>query len=162
MPVRRASPSPAAADAGLRLDDFLPYRLSLASNAVSNLIHETYVGLFALKIPEWRIMALLGETDGLTQQEIGLRTRMDKVTVSRTARALQDRQLVERSVNPQDGRSSRLALSPQGRTLYDSIAPAALGMESEILAEFSADDVKQLKATLRRLEEAALRISRGA
>ena len=48
----------AGGDAG-RLAGFLPYQLSVASNAVSDLIAERYRKRFALKIPEWRVMAVL-------------------------------------------------------------------------------------------------------
>lgn len=41
------------------LDDFLPYQLSTASNAVSDLIASEYKSRFGLKIPEWRVMAVL-------------------------------------------------------------------------------------------------------
>ena len=44
----------------LRLSAFLPYQLSITSNAVSDLIARAYRGKFALKVPEWRVMAVLG------------------------------------------------------------------------------------------------------
>ncbi len=44
----------------LNLDNFLPYRLSIASNALSERIAAEYQNRFGLKIPEWRLMAVLG------------------------------------------------------------------------------------------------------
>ena len=84
------------------LDDFLPYRLSIVSNAVSDAIASTYQALFGLRIPEWRLIAVIAETDGLTPQALALATRMDKVTVSRAAAALAKRALVERRPHPAD------------------------------------------------------------
>ena len=52
------SPSPHTSQ---RLADFLPYQLSIASNAVSSRIAEQYRRRFALKTTEWRIMAVLGD-----------------------------------------------------------------------------------------------------
>src|SRR5690606_9104336 len=66
----------------LQLDRFLPYQLSIASNAVSNRIAEIYRDRFDLKIPEWRIMAVLGDTGPATQRELTERTLMDKVAVN--------------------------------------------------------------------------------
>lgn len=80
----------------LKLDEFLPYRLSIASNRVSSAIATAYQSLFGLRIPEWRLIAVIAESDGLTQQALGVATRMDKVTVSRAAIALVDRGLVQR------------------------------------------------------------------
>ena len=70
-------------DSALRLDGYLPYRLSVASNAVSRLIARAYEDRFGLTIPQWRLIAVLAEDGPLTQQAIGSRTVMDKVTVSR-------------------------------------------------------------------------------
>src|SRR3546814_7842957 len=43
----------------LNLDNFLPYRLSIASNVLSSRIAAEYENRFGLKIPEWRLMAVL-------------------------------------------------------------------------------------------------------
>ena len=83
----------------LQLDDFLPFRLSYTSNLVSERIARSYEALFGLKIPEWRLIAVIAEGKGNTQQEIGSRTRMDKVTVSRAAIALFERGLITRAPN---------------------------------------------------------------
>ncbi|HEY9219901.1 MAG TPA: MarR family winged helix-turn-helix transcriptional regulator, partial [Phenylobacterium sp.] len=72
----------------LRLDDYLPYRLSLASNAVSRLIARAYEDRFGLKIPEWRVLCVLAEGGAVAPGELVARTGMDKVTVSRAAQAL--------------------------------------------------------------------------
>ena len=54
----------------LTLGEFLPYQLSITSNAVSDLIARSYRGRFGLKIPEWRVMAVLGEKGSATQREL--------------------------------------------------------------------------------------------
>src|SRR5579859_2632253 len=87
----------AFADTRLRLDSYLPYRLSVASNAVSRLIARAYEDHFGLTIPQWRLIAVLAEDGPLTQQAIGVRTVMDKVTVSRATQGLVKRKLVQRA-----------------------------------------------------------------
>src|SRR3546814_5293833 len=89
----------------LNLDNFLPYRLSIASNVLSSRIAAEYENRFGLKIPEWRLMAVLGEGQPKTQRELVAATRMDKVTVNRAAKALADRQLIARQAHEADGRS---------------------------------------------------------
>ena len=62
------------AEHGLRLDSYLPYRLSVASNAVSGLIARAYEDRFGLTIPQWRLVCVLAEEGGLTQAtEVPLR-----------------------------------------------------------------------------------------
>jgi len=140
----------------LVLDDFIPYRLSVTSNLVSDSIARAYESLFGLSIPEWRLVAVVAETGGITQQAIGRATRMDKVTVSRAAIALVDRGLLDRRGNPEDRRSHLLDLTDAGRDLYAVVAPKALDLESRIFSQFPADDVARFMEMLRRVEAVTL------
>jgi DNA-binding MarR family transcriptional regulator len=139
----------------LILDRFIPYRLSVASNAVSSRISQSYRKRFGLKVAEWRIIAILAEQVRMTPQSLGEATRMDKITVSRASTALVDRGLLAAEENPGDGRSHFLALSTDGRALYDEIAPTALAMEAELLNCFSSEEREALEKLLLRLETAA-------
>lgn len=139
----------------LQLDDFLPYRLSITSNLVSDRIARTYEALFGLSIPEWRLVAVIAETGAITQAELGERTRMDKVTVSRAAIALTGRGLLARAPNESDRRSHHLSLTREGQALYEAVAPKALAMERELFARFSAEELAAFTAMLRRIDEAA-------
>jgi DNA-binding MarR family transcriptional regulator len=142
----------------LRLAAFVPYRLSIATNTVSDVIAGAYRALFGLTIPEWRLIAVLAEKGSGTQFDLGAATRMDKVTVSRAAIALVARGLMGRSPNPHDRRSHLVALTAEGKALYDQAAPKALALEDAILDDFSADEVATLIAMLQRLEAAAVRL----
>ena len=139
----------------LKLEDFLPYRLSIASNRVSAAVASAYQALFGLKIPEWRLVAVIAEGDGVTQQALGVATRMDKVTVSRAAATLVERGLVERRPNPGDQRSHLLALTTTGRALYEDVAPKALELEAAVFAGFSAQELAAFRAMLDRIEASA-------
>jgi len=139
----------------LKLDQFLPYRLSIASNRVSGVIATAYQALFGLRIPEWRAVAVLAEHGAMTQQALCGRTRMDKVTVSRAAIALAQRGLIARATNPEDQRSNLIRLSDTGWELYERIAPEALAMEKRIFEGFDAAEIAQFRAMLERLEAAA-------
>lgn len=149
---------PSAADAALVLDDYLPFRLSIASNAVSRLIARAYEDRFGLTIPQWRLMAVLAE-GALTQQAIVSRTAMDKVTVSRAAQGLVARHLIARAAHEADGRSHRLALTDTGLKLHAEIAPLALAYEAALLAGLAPAEVAMMKRLLSRLEGAAARLS---
>ena len=143
---------------GLRLDDFLPFRLSVASNAVSGVIARAYQRRFGLTVAEWRVIAVLAERDGLTSQEIVERTVMDKVTVSRAVQALLERGLVERRPHDADRRSHLLSLTAEGRSLHVEVAPLALEFERAVLADLTGAEQAQLAALLRRLEAAASKL----
>ena len=125
------------------------------SNRVSAAIATAYVRLFALKIPEWRLIAVIAEGPGITQQALGVATRMDKVTVSRAAQALVERGLVARTPNSVDKRSHLLALTATGRTLYEQVAPKALELEAKIFEQLDGGERAALSAMLDRIEAAA-------
>ena len=139
----------------LKLDRFLPYRLSIASNRVSAAIASTYQALFGLKIPEWRLIAVIAEGAGATQQALGVATRMDKVTVSRAAATLVERELVERQPNPGDQRSHLLVLTATGRALYEDVAPKALELEAQVFAGFTPTEIATFAVMLERIEASA-------
>jgi DNA-binding MarR family transcriptional regulator len=142
----------------LVLDDYLPYRLSVASNAVSKLIARAYEDRFGLSIPQWRLMAVLAEAPH-TQQSIVARTAMDKVTVSRAAAGLAARHLVDRTAHEADGRSHHLVLTNDGRRLHAEIAPLALAYEAALLTGLAPAEEALLKRLLLRLETAAAKLS---
>ncbi|WP_033924816.1 MarR family winged helix-turn-helix transcriptional regulator [Sphingomonas sp. 35-24ZXX] len=134
-----------------RLADFLPYRISITSNAVSDLIAREYRTRFGLKIPEWRVMAVLGDVGEATQRELVAATRMDKVAVNRATKTLGERALIQRAPNMQDGRSHHLALTSAGQALYAEIMPLALEMEAQVLAVLDDAEQAQLATLLGKL-----------
>lgn len=138
-----------------RLADFLPYLLSIASNAVSDRIADEYRARFGLKIPEWRVMAVLGDSGSRTQRELAGATRMDKVAVNRACKVLEDRGLAARSPNARDGRSHHLELTEAGHAVHAEIMPLALEMERHLFSALSAMERSQFKALLARVFDQA-------
>jgi len=144
-----------ACEPGLKLDAYLPYRLSVASNAVSGLIARAYQDRFGLTVPQWRVICVLADEGGMTQGQIVTRTFMDKVTVSRAAQGLSGRRLVQRSEHHADGRSHVLSLTPEGRRLFGEVAPLALAYEAALISGLAPEEVDLLRRLLSRLQAAA-------
>lgn len=135
----------------LKLADFMPYRLSIASNAVSERVAAVYQARFGLKVPEWRVLAVIAERGRATQAALVASTQMDKMTVSRAATRLVERGLLERT-RAGDRRTLELALTPEGAALHGEIAPLAMAIEAELLAGFTPEERRQLMNLLQRLE----------
>lgn len=138
----------------LKLEKFVPYQLSVTSNAISALIESQYNREFGLRMSEWRLMAILGEVEHATQSILVELTQMDKVTINRATKALSDRKLIMRSPNHADGRSHLLALSDKGKDLYLKIVPLALRIESKILNSLDDGERDQLMNILAKLKKA--------
>lgn len=117
----------------LDLEHFLPYRLSVLSNRISQDIARLYADRFGLGITEWRVLAVLGRRDGLSAREVAERTAMDKVAVSRAVASLQAAGRIERETHGDDRRRSVLRLSPAGRAIYEDVAPMALSYQRRLL-----------------------------
>ena len=133
------------------LSRFLPYQLSIASNAVSGRIAQEYRTRWSLSVPEWRVMAVLGDAGPMTQRDLTMRILMDKVAVNRACKVLEDRQLASRAPNKQDGRSHLLELTGEGIEMHGQIMPLAVEMERRIFDGFSAQEQTLLREMLERL-----------
>jgi DNA-binding MarR family transcriptional regulator len=137
--------------ARLDLDRFLPYRLSVLSNRVSDAIARQYSDRFDLSIPEWRVMAVLGGAPDLSAREVAERTAMDKVQVSRAVESLVRARRVARTADAADGRIQRLALTAKGRAIYDEVVPLALHLEEMFLSALTPAERAQLDGLMRKL-----------
>lgn len=143
------------AEAPTRLSDFLPYLLSITSNAVSDRIAQEYHARFGLRIAEWRVMAVLGDLGGRTQRDLVGATRMDKVAVNRACKVLERRGLIARRPNDSDGRSHLLALTGPGRAVFEEIMPIALTLEQRLFAPLIGGDRERFKQVLAQIRALA-------
>lgn len=138
---------------GLNLKAFLPYRLSIVTNRISASFARLYSEKFNLSIPEWRVMAVLGQQPGLSADTVCGETEMDKVPVSRAVTKLLDKGLLSREFSGKDRRRSILSLSPAGYGMYAQIVPLALAYEAELKAALTPDEQSQLDALLEKLTQ---------
>ncbi len=97
-----------------KLEDFLPYRLSVAANRVSRLFARRYSDAYGLSIPEWRVLAMVGRFGTLSPSAVGEWTAMDKVKVSRAAANLVARGMLRQTQDPEDGRGTAASSYAQG------------------------------------------------
>ena len=136
----------------LQLARFVPFRLNRLAAAVSQHLSLIYRGRFALEIPEWRVMATVGQDPSCTAQHIAASTRMHKTRVSRAIAHLMKRRLLERVPRPGDRREMQLRLSATGRRMYARLVPLALVRERALLACMSARELRGFLTGLERLE----------
>ena len=147
------SDAPPPAHARLELDRFLPYRLSVLSNRVSQAIATAYGERFGIGITEWRVIAVLGLQPGLSANQVAERTAMDKVAVSRAVAKLLERGLLQRDTHGDDRRRSVLELSEAGYRVYDEVVPLAQGFERDLLSVLDQDERAMLDRLLTKLSK---------
>jgi len=134
---------------GLGLDGYLPYRLSVASNAVSSLVARAYEDRYGLTVPQWRAICVLAEDGDTDRAGLVARTVMHRLTVGRAVTGLLKRGLVLRA-----GRR-RLTLSEAGARIFAETAPLALAYEAALITGLAPGEVRLLKRLLGRLHAAA-------
>ena len=139
--------------APLVLEDFLPYRLSILTNTVSQAIAADYQRPHDLSVTEWRVLAVLARYDaeGLSAREVARRTAMDKVAVSRALARLVAAGRVRRTTHDGDRRRSVLGLTAEGWAVHDAIAPLARRHERALLDRLDAEERRWLDRILGKL-----------
>ncbi|MCC2111864.1 MAG: winged helix-turn-helix transcriptional regulator [Hyphomicrobiales bacterium] len=142
MPDRYAK-SPLEDQPTLRLENFLPYRLHMLADVVSQALARIYSQRFGLSVPEWRVIATLGQFDETTATTIVSHSRMHKTKVSRAVSALVEKGLVARKSNADDLREAFLRLTDRGWKVYRELIPEALGF-AERLTEGLAPAEREL------------------
>jgi DNA-binding MarR family transcriptional regulator len=158
--VSKARNSPQASAAGRRtlgsigkgkLEDFIPFKLAVIANRVSQSIGHLFETKFNLQIPEWRILMVLYAYKSLVFNEVVERTSMDKARVSRAQRRLVDLNMIKTAVDPMDGRRLILSLTPVGAKRCAEILPAAAEREAWYLSALDDNEHKQLDIILDKL-----------
>jgi DNA-binding MarR family transcriptional regulator len=139
----------------LELGRFLPYMLLVTAESVSRLFATTYDRRFGLSVPEWRVMAYLGDGPPRPTPEVIGNTGMDPVKVSRAVTRLVDKGLALREANPCDQRAQLLRLTPQGLATYREIVPAARSLLAELAEDMSAAELDALHGVLARIRARA-------
>ena len=145
----------------LLLEQFLPYRLSVLANTVSDSMASLYRDRFGLSIPDWRVMAVLARFPGSSAQGLVEHTRMDKVAISRSVSRLEERGLLLRQVADTDRRRSELWLSEQGEAVYAEIVPLARDFEMRLIEGLDDRQRKVMDELLVTLQAAAENLPGG-
>jgi DNA-binding MarR family transcriptional regulator len=133
------------------LDDFIPYKLAVVANRVSQSVGHLFETQFNLQMPEWRILMALYAYGALIFNEVVERTSMDKARVSRAQRRLVDLNMIKTTDDPTDGRRLILALTATGVKRCADILPEAAAREAWFLSALSDQEQKQLDVILDKL-----------
>ncbi|MBK6652172.1 MAG: MarR family transcriptional regulator [Betaproteobacteria bacterium] len=133
------------------LDAFLPYQLAVLAEAVSRSMSQIYAQRFDLSRDEWRVLAALHDAPPTRTASVIEQTTLDKVSVSRALRRMEDKALVERMTDPQDARGYLIRLTPAGRSLFRKIVPMVQAREQFLLDGLGASERMALQSAMQTL-----------
>jgi DNA-binding MarR family transcriptional regulator len=134
-----------------RLEEFLPYQLSVTANSVTRLFAKHYAEEYGLSIPEWRVLAVVGRFGTASPSMVSEWAAMDKVKVSRAAATLVARGLLKQTQDPADGRARLLRLTRKGTAMHQGAIPLALQLETQLAEGLTRAEWAALHKALVRL-----------
>ncbi|MFJ4222727.1 MarR family winged helix-turn-helix transcriptional regulator [Microbacterium sp. NPDC089695] len=103
----------------------------------------------------YKTFTAIARCGSVTASGLSERMLVDKGQVSRTVRELEDLGLIERSPDPNDGRSSLLSLTPRGQAKLVEAREPLEGMLMHNLSEWSVADIDSLSRLLHALSSGA-------
>lgn len=143
----------------LKLEQFLPYRLNVLASLVSQALSRVYAERYGIGIPEWRVLATLGQYGTMTGKAVGAHSHMHKTKVSRAVAELEKRRMIARRANRDDLRESLLSLTPAGQQVYRNLAPVALDFARRLADAIDPADRPAFERAIARLSERSAKLS---
>jgi DNA-binding MarR family transcriptional regulator len=108
-----------------------------------------------LSVPQFDILATLGFSEGITQQELAQRLLVTKGNICGMIDRMETNGWVERRPDPEDRRANRLFLTDRGRQLLDRALPDQKRILHRIFGVLSEGETQTLYQIMGRLEDAA-------
>jgi DNA-binding MarR family transcriptional regulator len=141
-----------SAEHRINLERFVPFRLNRLAAEVSRALARVYGERFGIDIPEWRIIATLGDRGQARAQDIALSSRMHKSMVSRAVARLMELGWLARTAGAKDRREAPLVLTPAGCEVYEQLVPIVLDYQDRLLGCLSGSERRTLERLLDKLE----------
>lgn len=152
-PERRPAPAPAAGGGRERtrfVDGYLSYLLARASHQVSREFHAR-LKPYGLSVLEWRVLASLADTDGLSVGELADAVLYKQPTVTKLIDRMAAQGWVERRARTGDRRRVVIAMTARGQQVIQELLAQAKAHEAACLASYAPEEIEALKRILRDL-----------
>jgi len=107
-----------AADQPLKLDNQICFAVYSAAHAF-NRVYKPLLDRLGLTYPQYLVMLVLWERDGVPLKAIGERLFLDSGTLTPLLKRLEAAQLIKRTRSTEDERQVLVDLTPQGHALKD-------------------------------------------
>jgi DNA-binding MarR family transcriptional regulator len=133
------------------------HELALALRAAYLALHRPTDALMAqsgVTADQFVVLAALAEGVALTQRDLVARTSSDPNTLRAMLVLLERRHLIERRPHPTDGRARSVALTRQGKSVFQKLWRKSETLRQRLTTALSADDTELLIEQLRRIATA--------
>lgn len=134
------------------MDDLFLYRISRLLATAGAPVVRVCESEFGITRREWRIVALLAETEGILSSDLAVRAQLDRARTSRAVTGLVTKKLVSRTPRPGDRRAVILALTAAGHALFEALFPRAAALNVAALSVLDEAEVALLDKMLATLQ----------
>jgi DNA-binding MarR family transcriptional regulator len=141
------------ADAGedtYAIDDNLGYLVNRTARLMAQMFSRR-LQRHGVALAQWAILLFLYAKDGQTQRELSRVVAIEPPTVARTVDRMVRDGLVIREPHPDDGRATRIRLTPRALALRDELAAESMAGNAFASQALSPDELETLKTLLRRV-----------
>jgi homoprotocatechuate degradation regulator HpaR len=118
-----------------RFEHSLPMLLSRAREVVTG-DFSAALREYGLSLQQWRVLRALAATSGLDATALSESSGLLTPSLSRIMHNLESRGLITRSASPDDLRRTQVALTTEGRRLFDRVAPLSEARYQDIIDRF--------------------------
>lgn len=115
----------------LKLDSQLCFALYAATRAITRVYRE-FLDPLGITYPQYLVLLVLFETDGLTVSQIGSRLMLDSGTLTPLLKRLEAMGVVERIRGEDDERTVHIRLTEKGWALRQPLLEASINVECHL------------------------------
>jgi DNA-binding MarR family transcriptional regulator len=134
----------------MRVDEGLGYLLAKAAQRWNELLGRAFreAGFSDVRPAYGSLLVPLFDEEGMQMVELARRAGLSKQTLTTQLRTLEERDLVIRRSDPEDGRAYRVYLGGRGREFKTAALPILSALEQEIAAALPRRSLATLKKQL--------------
>jgi DNA-binding MarR family transcriptional regulator len=133
-PTSRAGADPDTGAAPTDLRQLTSFKLRQLTNIYTKGSSSVYERRFGLTLNEWRCIALLQHSPGMSLNRLAEQAQFDRGLTSRIVTALETRGVLQRGTDEKDARGVVISLTGAGRDLVREVFPLAAELNERLLS----------------------------
>ena len=106
-----------------------------------------------ITVDQWVLLKIIEESAPLSQKELGMRSKRDPASITRTLDLLEKKGLIERASMENNRRQYNILLTPAGADFVSANMGLITGLRERSVEGFSNQELEQLHSMLKRIQE---------
>ncbi|RLF60261.1 MAG: MarR family transcriptional regulator [Thermoplasmata archaeon] len=102
---------------------------------------------------QFHLLMILYKKDGVNQETIAEKLKIDKATIARSVKKLEENEYIIRMKDKQDRRNYNIYLTDKAKHLHPKIKQILKKWTKQLLLDFSENEIIQLYSFLERMEQ---------